>query len=479
MKKPWREIAVAGLVIALLAYAAPWIGLGANENFVLYKFAGIARRHVVMLGVLLAAVGLLVPWYMRNRAAVAKSTQATSAYAARGLKVVLFYAIAIAFSVALLVGGVKLVDIYISKTFPDPWYDSATDKRTIRTYNLYPYDGFHLQANYHHVGPMPWGEFYDTFDYRSGPHGFFVDFDIDNPPAKKPGEYRIILIGGSGAQGWGAQDNEHMLYRVLEKRLNQELAGSGITVRLINLAMGGSVTYQNFIALNRWGHRLEPDMILSYSGANDITVPEAARSNVYNTNFFDLRGMMATSFFSESPPYVKRLAEWFPGIVKKTPVGAVLRFLALDSLTRQQTDEYNDDFKLGRLPTMYDGKQKSSVILDKISIPEFEHAMRSIRRDFPKIPIVYARQVIDWRRVAKTLDMSADYDRFWEHSVKALTGYGDGAWLFVDLETYFIEKGYFGPNYREGFVHLDNEKVVYATDKLAPDMLPLIRASAK
>src|SRR5208337_2260268 len=101
---------------------------------------------------------------------------------------------------------------------------------------------------------------------------FFIDFDLERPPAKEPNEFRIILIGGSSAQGIGGRRNAERFYTLLERDLTRSLADAGIRVRVINLAMASWVTYQNFIALNKWGHALEPDLILSFAGNNDLGV---------------------------------------------------------------------------------------------------------------------------------------------------------------------------------------------------------------
>src|SRR5262249_7992974 len=116
---------------------------------------------------------------------------------------------------------------------------------------------------------------YHDFNWRFGSLGYFGDIDVRHPPAKQKDEIRVILIGGSGAMGQGARTNEDMLYSKLENRLNELLDGSGSRVRVINMAIGGSVLYQNFISLNLWAHPLDPDVILAYTGRNDIWVPFA------------------------------------------------------------------------------------------------------------------------------------------------------------------------------------------------------------
>ena len=58
-------------------------------------------------------------------------------------------------------------------------------------------------------------------------------------------------------------------------KLTQELQerGQNCKVTVVNLAMGASHIYQNFIALNKWAHPLQPDAIISFSGHNEIAIP--------------------------------------------------------------------------------------------------------------------------------------------------------------------------------------------------------------
>ena len=161
----------------------------------------------------------------------------------------------IVFLAVLFFGGLKLVDRWFLNTHArlgsigDPpmtqRVDPARPDITVNTLDLYPWTGGHTQANFSLNGGR----------FRSGDHGFFIDFDLDQPPPKAKGEFRVVLIGGSAAAGWGASANDNMLYKVLERRFaGQKPCGSTMTLSVINLAMGGALTHQNFNALNRWGH---------------------------------------------------------------------------------------------------------------------------------------------------------------------------------------------------------------------------------
>jgi hypothetical protein len=229
-------------------------------------------------------------------------------------KVILYSAMIAIVAVVLAVMAV-LLSVY-DKTiarqalgFEDLWLD----KPSMRTFDFYPYSGNHIQPHYHQVGPDTWNN--QDFDVRSGDHGFFVDFPLDTPPPKQANEFRLILIGGSAAQGWGGRTNEDMFYRQLEQRVNKTLAEQKRVTRLriINLAMAAAVSYQNFIALNLWGHNLEPDAILSFSGANEFVVYGGYRSNLYFQGQF-YGGFERSQRFAESPRWQKFLARYYPGL---------------------------------------------------------------------------------------------------------------------------------------------------------------------
>ena len=70
-----------------------------------------------------------------------------------------------------------------------------------------------------------------------------------------------MLVGGSTAAGFG----EH----ILESALTE--AYRGCRVDVINAASGGYNARQELIVASIWGPDLQPDMLLSLDGANDLT----------------------------------------------------------------------------------------------------------------------------------------------------------------------------------------------------------------
>jgi hypothetical protein len=323
-------------------------------------------------------------------------------------------AILIILNLAAVVAGLKLYDSYVLGSNSDPHgsltklpgADLNSAQKTARTLELFPYEGWHMQVNVRD------GEF------RLGSMGFAIDFDILSPPAKQSNEYRIILIGGSGAQGWGASSTETTMARVLETLLNKR--ADGHTYRVINLAMGSSVTYQNFISLNRWAHPLQPDLILSYSGVNDCVVPlvhdQLRDAYLY---FNELNGMVIAARASEVPPQLSWLYWLFPNLMTNTSLGYGIKYALYPQFFIERGEE-SFDHAYGRR------YNDPNTFMDEVVSPEYIHAMQSIRRDFDWIPMLIVWQAMspDEMRVPFGQFRRDLYDRMYQQAAEHLSGPG-------------------------------------------------------
>jgi len=279
-------------------------------------------------------------------------------------------------SLVLSLGLLSVLDHVLARRnvgYVDLWQD----KPTLSTLDFYPYSGHHIQAHFHQRGPDIWND--QDFDIRSGDHGFFVDFPLDRPPPKAANEFRLILIGGSAAQGFGGRTNDDMFYRLLERKVNMYLASQmrHETIRIINLAMGGSISYQNFVALNLWGHALEPDAILSFSGFNEFSMYKIFGSNLYNHGAA-YGGLSLAQRHWESQGWQKFLAKLFPSIFRTSNTALALRTLALPQRAGRFVVEYASRFPHEDAP---------------IAAARFQaHALLSILRDFPDAPLLLVTQ---------------------------------------------------------------------------------------
>jgi hypothetical protein len=147
--------------------------------------------------------------------------------------------------------------------------------------------------------------------------------------------------------------------------------------------MGDSKSYQNYIALNLWGHALQPDMIMSYSGFNDINVPWFTLSDGFR-NLEVIQAFNRMARYSKSPKWLKFLGRSFPGLFRISSLGVAIRSSGIRDESIVALKEYRDRFP----PVARD----PSMVIDRLAIPSYVHALKSMKRDFSGIPIVVAFQ---------------------------------------------------------------------------------------
>lgn len=375
----------------------------------------------------------------------------------------------------IFAGGLKAVDFLLLRdpaavrgTIGDPRASGMVARGarvTVNTFDFYPWTGGHTQANTTLYGGR----------FRTGDHGFFIDFDLDRPPPKAPGELRMLWTGGSAAAGWGATDNDSMMFKVIERHFNATRpCGKKNSLRIINLAMGGSKTYQNFIALNRWGHALEPDMIVSFSGHNDMDPVYREPHDVWR-GYFSVLAMTLAYRADAGPRYLQVLSEYFPGLVFNTPVGRILRSLDGRALLAEARRRYRKVFP-PPAPTPEEA-------LNEVAIPAYVHALSSIERDFRGIPVAVIFQ--PYMATDENPGQSAPkgpltrtqwttmYERFIKQAIIQLEGSSDGEWYFFDAHDWYRKNmaGRFEPG--DG-VHLDAKKQRELGLRVAAILFPVL-----
>lgn len=351
---------------------------------------------------------------------------------------------------------------------------------------LYPFTGMQLAANYAFAGPAP-GEpsGYSHYEWESGDHGFFVDFDLDNPPAKAANEFRVILIGGSGAQGFGATTMDRMMFRQLQGLLDERFNTPDLKVTIINLAMASSFTQQNFIALNLWAHPLEPDLIISFSGANDFIVP---LQNNSNAPYLYYRVMAATDAagsalvqtgskdYKQAIPGLSWYYENYPGFMNFTIVGEIVTQFYTQGFLEAARERYIASFGF-KSDLVYgtDINGKLADLVPGLVIPFYTNALKSIKRDFMGIPMLIVTQPADYSHLGERGVPS--YHQFIDESWAELQGYMNDDWYHLDLQRHWEENGYLAlPNY--GSVHFGDEGQRLIAEKIAEVLVPLIAEKA-
>jgi len=81
--------------------------------------------------------------------------------------------------------------------------------------------------------------------------------------------FRIVFLGGSACLGYG-RDTGPPLSTLLEQRLHSL---GFLDIEVINLAQGGAVSGQELAILIQYGLKLNPQIVVSFNGANDLMHP--------------------------------------------------------------------------------------------------------------------------------------------------------------------------------------------------------------
>ncbi|MEO6506671.1 MAG: hypothetical protein ABIO87_02715 [Chthoniobacterales bacterium] len=88
---------------------------------------------------------------------------------------------------------------------------------------------------------------------------------------KPPGIYRIFLVGGSTAFGSGAPSQDTIVGAYLERRLVEEMSSlSGRSCEVFTMANPSWTSAHERIVIENRLSELEPDMVISLSGGNDV-----------------------------------------------------------------------------------------------------------------------------------------------------------------------------------------------------------------
>lgn len=337
---------------------------------------------------------------------------------------------------------------------------------TLNTFDVYPWTGGHTQANARGVDGL-----------RSGDHGFFIDFDLDRPPPKAADERRIIWTGGSGAAGWGATTNAAFVASLLqdEFRRANPCADNG-TLRVINLAMGGSKSYQNFIALNYWGHGLNPDMIVSFSGHNDMDA--LTSGGAVWRGYYTLAGLALMTRYDESPGWLKTVGRFFPNIARNVRLGNAVRSFNLPQYEEKARDHYAQAFNID----MIDPSAAYGLLRR-----EYIHALRSIKRDFVDVPLAVIQQPYmasdaSPGKAAQKTPLSKDqwigyYQQLYEDTRNELSGSAESGWIFFSAHQYYADN--MAARYQpDDGVHMSDAKQAEIAKVLAGLLFPKLCSQA-
>ncbi|QNP57853.1 SGNH/GDSL hydrolase family protein [Paenacidovorax monticola] len=110
--------------------------------------------------------------------------------------------------------------------------------------------------------------------------------ELQNP--KPAGVYRIFLTGGSTAYGSGAPSQEQTIGGILEGLLNRATGKKdGVRYEVFTFANPAWSSTHERIAIENYLSELQPDLIISLSGNNDVFWADAGRNVLWFNAFAD------------------------------------------------------------------------------------------------------------------------------------------------------------------------------------------------
>jgi|GEM_PF-2100281 len=99
------------------------------------------------------------------------------------------------------------------------------------------------------------------------------------PPSRRPGTYRVAVLGDSFTFGWGVPADEAWP-ALLQQRLDESLAGSGVQAEVLNFGVPGYNTWLELLHWRRVVSRYRPDAVLLGYYSNDAVLDRRV-PNVY------------------------------------------------------------------------------------------------------------------------------------------------------------------------------------------------------
>jgi hypothetical protein len=155
------------------------------------------------------------------------------------------------------------------------------------------------------------GPYYSENSSIANDLGFSGKGEFD--PRKSSGEYRILVLGGSGAAG----TRECNWPDIMSEELNNR--GTGRAIRVINGGIGGHTSSEEKAWLTRWV-KLAPDLIIIYDGWNDMYyshyLPEEYREqfDISNTYYYPGLAEKIEAFLAERSILVRKTKILFKAI---------------------------------------------------------------------------------------------------------------------------------------------------------------------
>lgn len=183
-------------------------------------------------------------------------------------------------------------------------------KKAYENMDDYIWGAPHMMAPFIQLAPQPG-------DYKSAVINSMQFRSKKEVSVPKPSKtYRIFLTGGSTAFGSGAPSQDTTIGGYLESLLNQETSNSNLNPKFEVFTMavpGWNTTNERIVIENRLSE-LQPDLIISLSGQNDVhagLLGVNIYSHAQNIIFFNISNMVL-GLFGKKPMPPEKFSERLP-----------------------------------------------------------------------------------------------------------------------------------------------------------------------
>lgn len=145
---------------------------------------------------------------------------------------------------------------------------------------------------------------------------FRADKEVEIP--KPPHTYRIFITGGSTAYGCGAPSDDRTIAGYLDKILSDRLSPvTRLNYEVFTMANPGWASTHERIIIENVLSELEPDMIISFSGVNDVHWGNLGRNILWFRSYPDefFLGLIKTVYQDTRQPAIPEITH-----IDKSPV---------------------------------------------------------------------------------------------------------------------------------------------------------------
>jgi len=263
------------------------------------------------------------------------------------------------------------------------------------------------------------------------------DVDVQRFPSKAPNEFRIILVGGLGNQnGDTPRPRSFVLPRLIEQALSAPDELGGKTPKVYNFSAYATNIYQNYLALNlvgAFGGAIDADLIVAYVGFNDWVIPYYFE-RLPEAHCGYSRHVEAIMYLSrpwEFPPQLQWLASLFPNLMRRTPIGSIVKGL-------YDTDYFTERAREGYKQHRGIAWKDTRDMIDNHAIPFFINSLKSLKRDQSGAPVMVvwpgatADEIKAFDNPEAVLGKGF-YRGMFERTRRELAGYLNKEWQFVDM----------------------------------------------